>query len=266
MKRYVASCSFGKDSMATVLLALMNNEPLNEAVYCEVMFDTGISGEVPEHRDFIYYVAIPFMERHGIHVNIVKSEKTFVGQFNHRVGGNGRYAGKIWSWPLCGRCYVQRDLKVRPMDAWKKRHWRDDEIVQYVGIANDETDRIARMDSYKYQTISLLDKYGMSEVDAFELCKENGLLSPAYKFAPRNGCFFCPNAKERELRHLYDYHPDLWNRLLSLQSLPEKATEKFNRESSFYEIDAKFRLEDAQYSLFENDKEVIPFKWEVHNK
>lgn len=258
-KRYVASCSFGKDSMATVLLALMHNEPLNEVVYCEVMFDQNTSGEVPEHRDFIHGVAVPFLEKHGIRVNIVKSEKIFVTQFNRRIGGNGRNCGKIWSWPLCGRCYVQRDLKVRTMDAWKKKHWRDDEIVQYVGIANDETDRIAKMDSYKYQTVSLLEKYKFSENDAFELCKKNGLLSPIYKFAPRNGCFFCPNAKAKELRHLYDHHPDLWSKLLALQSLPDKATECFNRVLTITEIDAIFRLEDAQYSLFKNEEEIIPY-------
>ena len=52
--RYIASCSFGKDSLGTILLAQKYGEPLDEAVYCEVMFDQNISGEVPEHRDFIY--------------------------------------------------------------------------------------------------------------------------------------------------------------------------------------------------------------------
>ncbi len=50
----IASCSFGKDSLATILLAKEHGEPLDEAVYCEVIFDKTISGEVPEHRDFIY--------------------------------------------------------------------------------------------------------------------------------------------------------------------------------------------------------------------
>ena len=52
--RAVASCSFGKDSIATVLLAKRHGEPLDEVVYCEVMFAAAVSGEVPEHRDFIY--------------------------------------------------------------------------------------------------------------------------------------------------------------------------------------------------------------------
>ena len=46
---YIANCSFGKDSIATILLALLNNEPLDRAVYCEVMFDNkrNISAEIP---------------------------------------------------------------------------------------------------------------------------------------------------------------------------------------------------------------------------
>jgi 3'-phosphoadenosine 5'-phosphosulfate sulfotransferase (PAPS reductase)/FAD synthetase len=38
-KMYIASCSFGKDSIATILLALENNEPLDRVVFSEVMFD-----------------------------------------------------------------------------------------------------------------------------------------------------------------------------------------------------------------------------------
>ena len=37
--KHIVSCSFGKDSLATILLALEHGEPLDEAVYCEVMFD-----------------------------------------------------------------------------------------------------------------------------------------------------------------------------------------------------------------------------------
>lgn len=60
--KHVASCSFGKDSIATILLALEHSEPLDEAVCCEVMFDDDTSGEVPEHQVFIYQAAIPALE------------------------------------------------------------------------------------------------------------------------------------------------------------------------------------------------------------
>lgn len=36
--KYIASCSFGKDSLAQIIVARAYNEPLDEAMYCEVMF------------------------------------------------------------------------------------------------------------------------------------------------------------------------------------------------------------------------------------
>ena len=92
--------------------------------------------------------------------------------------------------------------------------------------------------------ISLLEKYNFTENDAWEFCKAAGLLSPVYAFTDRGGCWFCPNAKRPELRHLYDHHPDLWARMLELQAIPGKATEKFNRTQRFSDIDALFRQED----------------------
>lgn len=251
--KYIASCSFGKDSVATILLALEHGEPIDEILYCEVMFDQNTSGEVPEHRDFIYETAIPYFERAGIKTIVIRGKKTFVELFQRVVGDSGRYSGKIWSWPLCGRCYVQRDCKARPLEAHKKAAWRN--VIQYIGYANDEMTRLARLDGRK--TISLLEKYGIDASGARDICKAHGLYSPIYDFSRRNGCFFCPNAKPTELRHLYDHHPELWAELLRLQALPNKATEKFNREERFCDIDENFRIDDAQFDLF--GKPTVPF-------
>ena len=90
--KYVASCSFGKDSIATILLAHEHGEPLDEIVYCEVMYDENISGEVPEHRDFIYNTAIPKIESMGYKVKILRSDKTYMDCFNH-VASHGKNKG-----------------------------------------------------------------------------------------------------------------------------------------------------------------------------
>ena len=65
MAKHILSCSFGKDSIATALLALQHGEPLDELVYCEVMFSEEISGELPEHNRFIHETAIPYFEQRG---------------------------------------------------------------------------------------------------------------------------------------------------------------------------------------------------------
>lgn len=61
--KHILTCSFGKDSIATALLALQHGEPLDELVYSEVMFSDTVSGELPEHKRFIYETAIPYFEK-----------------------------------------------------------------------------------------------------------------------------------------------------------------------------------------------------------
>lgn len=238
-QRHIASCSFGKDSLATILLAKEHNEPLDEAVYCEVMFDRDISGEVPEHRDFIYNRAIPALERMGVTIKVLRSQKTYVDLFTGRIT-RGPKKGMVRSFPICGRCAVQRDCKIRPIEQYKKA--LPPNTVQYIGIAQDEQERLLRLDGNK---VSLLGKYNFTEQDAKQLCQQAGLLSPVYEFTDRGGCWFCPNAKRAELRHLYDHHLDLWARMLELQAIPGKVTEKFNRTQRFSDIDAMFRQEDS---------------------
>ena len=240
---HILSCSFGKDSIATALTALQYHEPLDQLIYCEVMFDETCSGEHPEHRQFIYEKAIPYFAERGLPTVILHSSKTYVSCFCQTVI-HGKGKGKLKSFPLTGRCIIQRDCKIPPLTAYKKQLPTD--TVQYLGIAWDESKRLKRL---KENQISLLEKYKINERAALQLCQQAGLLSPIYDFAPRGGCWFCPNAKTKELRHLYDHHPDLWNRMLALQALPNKATERFNRVMTFSEIDEMFRWEDRQLSM-----------------
>lgn len=140
--KYIASCSFGKDSIATILLAKTCGEPLDEAVYCEVMFDKDISGEVPEHGDFIYGTAIPALEDMGVKVIVLRSEQTYVGLFTGRIT-RGPKKGMLRSFPICGRCAIQRDCKLAPIRKYQKTLPPD--TVQYIGIAQDEQERLLRL-------------------------------------------------------------------------------------------------------------------------
>lgn len=180
MSKHIVSCSFGKDSIATVILAREYGEPLDEIVYVEVMFDHGISGEVPEHRDFIYNVAIPRFKAWGYPVTVLHSEKTYMDCFFHTVT-KGESKGKRLGFPVAGRCSVNRDCKTGVIKRWKKGQ---KDVIQYIGIAIDEPKRLKRL---KGREISLLAKYGYTEAMAADLCREYGLLSPAYSFTSRGG-------------------------------------------------------------------------------
>jgi hypothetical protein len=181
---YIASCSFGKDSIATILLALEHNEPLDRVVFAEVMFDhsRGISGEIPEHIEWIYKTAIPKLEGMGVKVDVVRSKKDYVYYFK-TIRQRGAYVGMRYGFPLGGKCIIQTDCKLAPIHEYYKR-FTDRTVIQYVGIAANEGPRLTRL---KDNQISLLDKYGYDEDMAMAKCKEYNLVSPIYSGTYRGG-------------------------------------------------------------------------------
>ena len=189
--RYIASCIFGKDSLGAILLAQKYGEPLDEAVYCEVMFDQNISGEVPEHRDFIYTKGIPALERMGIKVTVLRGEKTYLDLFTGRIT-RGPKRGMLRSFPICGRCAIQRDCKVKPIRRYQKSIPPD--TIQYIGIAKDEQERLLRLGRNQ---VSLLEKYNCTEQDARELCAIS--MTTTRSCGP--GCWSCRPCQARQQRN-----------------------------------------------------------------
>ena len=231
--------------MATALLALKYSEPLTALVYCEVMFDQNISGELPEHAEFIHNVAIPWFENRGVKVVHLKSDKTFLDVFWHKIK-SGKNAGKIQGFPSPGFCKVQDRCKAPPLDRFYRNHKG---ATQYIGFAKDEDERLLKLNGSK---LSLLSKYGYTQKDAREICRKNGLLSPIYEFCKRGGCFFCPNASDNEFRHLRKYHRELWDRLLELQQVPSVVSPgRFRKNDNIICMESRFDLEDRQLSLFD---------------
>lgn len=232
--KYVVACSGGKDSVATILTALKYNEPLDEVAWVEVMFDKETSGEVPEHRDFMYNSLKPFCEKNGIRFTVLHSPKTYDDVFHH-IFTSGKSTGwkHGFTWPR--RCAVNRDCKLKAMSEYKRREKK--RLVFYVGIAADEKKRLKRLN--KTTNISLLEKYSLTEIDAFNLCQKNNLLSPIYNITKRNGCWFCPNAKDTELLHLLNCHEDLFNKLVELEKEKNVVNKLFNLKETPSEIKAR---------------------------
>lgn len=235
-KLYIASCSFGKDSIATVLLALENNEPLDKVVFSEVMYDRerGISGEHPEHIKWVYEVAIPKLESMGVKVDVVRHpERDYLYYFHHRRT-RGKNIGKKNGFPIGGMCDITK-LKTVPIREYLKQY-EDYDVIQYIGIAQDEPKRLARL---KPNHISLLDKYGYTEDMAYKKAEEYGLLSPIYKHNTRNGCWFCPNSGLKIFARFRKEYPELWQELLELGKDTETCSSNFKYGVSIDDINKK---------------------------
>ena len=178
------------------------------------MFDKETSGEVPEHRDFIYNKLKPFCEKElGIKFTILHAAKNYDDVFHHIiVRGPHQGQKRGFAWP--GICTVNRDCKIPPIRKYNASLSPD--TISYVGIAVDEPVRLARLEGTS--KVSLLEKYGLTEADALKLCVDHDLLSPIYGHCRRNGCWFCPNASDAELRHMIIHHPEMFDRLIEWEN------------------------------------------------
>lgn len=155
--------------------------------------------------------------------------------------------------PMMGTCDINSACKMAPI----RKYFRQiEDFVQYVGIAVDEPVRIECI-ANSGNKVSLLEKYGYTEHMAFELCKKYGLLSPIYEFTNRGGCWFCPNARYAELKHLRTYHKDLWNKLLELEDEPDLIGNIWNTltKTRIHDWEERFFWEDQQITIEDYLKE-----------
>lgn len=193
--KYIASWSGGKDSTASIILAHEHNVPLDLIIFSEVMFDKNISGELPEHIDFIKNKAIPIFESWGYETKILRSDKTYLDCFHH-ISTKGKRIGKKLGFPMAGKCLINRDCKMPQLI--KFTNGIGEPFTQYIGIAVDEPVRMNRIVNAGNK-VSLLDKYRYTEQMAFDLCREYDLLSPIYEFAPRGGLLVLPECQTRRV-------------------------------------------------------------------
>lgn len=247
--KYIASCSGGKDSIATIILAHENNEPLDLIIFSEVMFDKDISGELLEHIDFIKNKAFPIFESWGYETKILRSDKTYLDCFYHEpTKGKRKGLGLRLGFPMVGRCIINDRCKLKPIRQFCKN--LNEPYMQYVGIAVDEPKRLERVLKTENQ-ISLLYKYGYTESMAKAKCEEYCLLSPVYKFTKRGGCWFCPNSIESELRNLRNKHPELWSKLLKLEKEPNLIANMWNplTKTKIHDWEQYFSIEEKQIRI-----------------
>lgn len=130
----------------------------------------------------------------------------------------------------------------------------DTNIVQYLGIAADEPERIER--HTRPGIILPLVDISWDEAYCRKWCEENDLLSPIYTSAARGGCWFCHNQSIDQLRLLRKNYPEYWELLLKWDS---DSPVTFHADGhTVHDFDRRFQMEDEGL-IFPYDK----FKWEM---
>lgn len=233
--KYVASLSFGKDSMAMLIKIKELGLPLDEVIYVDIMFDDDTSGETPEMASFITKAEKILKEKFNIEVTHLRGV-TFKEQF-YKIKQRGKHIGDNYGFPYTIRSWCNDRLKMQPIKKYMRK--QKDQIIQYVGIAYDEPERYERLNHETH--IAPLYDLKITEKEAMEICEKYDLLSPIYKTSFRGGCWFCPKQRLSQLKWLYQEHNDLWN---ILRDMEKDSFNTFKPNTTLKDLEERFKNDE----------------------
>lgn len=218
--------------------------PLDEVVY----FDIGV--EFDSIRNNAGKMKHILAEK-GIEFTILEPKEPFVYCMCDKPVKKAD--GTIQSgYKWCGGC--ARWGTTLKLDAIKNNNakYGDEMIVEYVGVASDERQRINRSKQGNRIKIYPLVEWDMTENDCLEYCynkgwhwSENGY--ELYDLLDRVSCKYCRNKNLKELRNIYHFMPDVWQELKELQ---DKVQMPYKDEKTIHDLELRFVNEDSQMTIF----------------
>lgn len=234
--KYIASVSFGKDSLAMLLLLLNKCEKLDEVVF----YNTGMEFEcIYKIRDKVKKI----LKERNIKYTELKPKQSFeYTMFEKPVKHRNGTCSKGYSW-CGGRCRWGTTEKNKSISKYLKQNYGND-YIEYIGIASDETERINYENIHKSYP---LVKWNMTEKDCLNYCKlcyfdwfENGI--DLYDILDRVSCWCCANKNLKELKNYYRYLPKYWNKLKEFQNRTDRPFK--NNKYTIFELEERFINEE----------------------
>ncbi|WP_237076320.1 MULTISPECIES: phosphoadenosine phosphosulfate reductase [unclassified Neglectibacter] len=236
---YIASVSWGKDSLYMLLRLMEEGVPLNEVAF----YDTGMEFQA------IYDIrnkVLPMLAERGIKYTEFHTKRPFLYDMLEKPvnGKNGLHLGYSW----CGGCARWGTAgKQQVLDANAKKYADSGYTVfQYVGIAADEPKRIERLPPQKIAPLAI---WGVAEAECLQGCydrgfewKESGFR--LYDLLDRVSCWCCANKNLKELRNIYVHLPEYWERLKEIQRHTDRPMKGPGK--SVLDLETRFAAEIAR--------------------
>lgn len=203
--KVIASVSWGKDSLAMLILILEHNIKVDEVVF----YDTGMEFEaIYKMRDKM----LPNLIKRGIKYTELKPKMPFLDMMiNYKHNSRKGVEKKGYGW-CGGLCRWGTTYKVMAINNYCKN------AIQLVGIAINETERLDRLE--KENKRSILAEFNMTEQDCLDLCYSRGYdWKGLYNILDRVSCWCCRNKNLKELQAYKDHLPDYFERLCELENI-----------------------------------------------
>ena len=250
MKQFsnIVSLSGGKDSTAMLLMLLEHGESVADVMF----FDTGWEfPEMYEHLEKLEaFTGLKITRlRPRLPVDVETDKSPFDWMFSeYPVAKRGtrqvHMVGRGWPNALVRWCTGRKqDALKAHLLALTHQSGLELPLYKCIGFAADERHRLdgptKKGSTYYVQRYPLVE-WGVTEADALAYCYKRGFTwGGLYHFFSRVSCFCCPLQPLDELRTLRSYFPDLWQRMLIMESWLPENRRRF-KDSSVSALDARF--------------------------
>lgn len=244
--KYIASVSFGKDSLAMLLRLLSEKRPLDFVVF----YNTGMEFEcIYRIRDMV----IQMLNEHEITYVELSPDEPFIYSALERKIKYRKKEGYHYGYGWCGGpCRWATKNKLTAIQRFKES--LNDDVTDYVGIAVDEPERFSKAKN-KGKIMPLVE-WNMTEADCLEYCRSQGFAweestttqietVDLYDILDRVSCWCCANKNLRELRNIYKYLPQYWQRLKDMQDKIDRPFKGYYKGNpiGIYELEQRFENE-----------------------
>ena len=119
--------------------------------------------------------------------------------------------------------------------------------VSCIGIAADEAHRVK--ENQRHTCRYPLIEWDIDEPSALEICKAHGFhWFGLYDIFKRVSCFCCPLQRVGELKKLRKHFPELWGKMLELDSMIDE-NRGFKDYDTAHDLEARFAEDDRQLSF-----------------
>lgn len=232
--KYIASVSFGKDSLAMLLMLIEKKCKLDEVIF----YDTGMEFKaIYDTRNIVKEL----LGKKGIKYTELRPKEPFLYKMFekevHKRNGTIQYG-----YGICGgRCRWGTTEKNITITKYLKSQYGQD-YKEYIGIAADETKRIEK-ERDEHKLLPLVE-WKITESECLKYCYNKGFFWEEnrvrlYTILDRVSCWCCGNKNNREIENMFLYLPEYWKQNIHLFEqiiarnkkgiVVEKAVEKLNK-------------------------------------
>ena len=277
--KHIASVSFGKDSLAMLLNLIDRNKRIDEVVFYDTemefqaIYDTrdkilpllkenGIKyTELKPKAPFLFRMfdtpVCPRGTPRSCNVCLYCKDITVTmsvcsnpkSKFYKQTDDSGNMpwgkgcdewdSGEKYGYSWCGgRCRWGTTEKLQALEKYCKGHY------EYVGIAADEPERLEK--KRNGNKLFPLAEWNMTEAECLKCCYDNGFDWEEsgirlYDILDRVSCWCCGNKNLKELKNIYLYLPEYWERLKKLQARTNRPMK--GKDKSVFDLEKRFEIE-----------------------